>query len=204
MSVLNALMNGRKSKQILKEKANIFSESHKELLGQNFREDWCTNLKTKQKYEEVLRKETKSTPTSSYGRGGGERASQAFFVRTMPQTQSQHSKSNKITLPQHSATSGCRQVKSTSFGQKPFSCQSETGSSGRKTKILFRKLGKINSRCEHFVHCAEFQNFFLPNPISVWSSPISKGEARGKLANKFTNQGDVEKKCNSTGEIRTW
>ena len=132
------------------------------------------------------------------------RAPQAFFVRTMPQTQRQHGKSNKITLPQHSTTSGCRQVKSSSFGQKPFPYQRETSSSGRKTKILFRKLGKINSRCEYFVHCAGFQNSFLPNPISVWSSPISKGEPRGKVTNKFRNKGNVEERCNSTGEIRTW
>ena len=220
LSVLNALMKEDKScKQVLKEKASIFSESHKELFGQNFREDWCTNLKTKQKYQEILLKETKSTPTtfsknrppfrggppaSSYGRGGGGRAPQAFFVRTMPQTQRQHGKSNKITLPQHSTTSGCRQVKSSSFGQKPFPYQRETSSSGRKTKILFRKLGKINSRCEYFVHCAGFQNSFLPNPISVWSSPISKGEPRGKVTNKFRNKGNVEERCNSTGEIRTW
>ena len=122
----------------------------------------------------------------------------------MPQTQRQHGKSNKITLPQHSTTSGCRQVKSTSFGQKSFPCQSETGSTGRKTKTLFRKLGKINSRCDYFVHCAGFQNSFLPNPILVWSSPISKGEPRGKVTNKFRNKGNVEERCNSTGEIRTW
>ena len=148
LSVLNALMKEHKSKQMLKEKASIFSESHKELFGQNFREDWCTNLKTKQKYQEVLRKETNSTPTtfsknrppfrggppaSSYGRGGGGRAPQAFFVRTMPQTQRQHGKSNKITLPQHSTTSGCRQIKTASVRQKPFPCQSETGSLGRLT-----------------------------------------------------------------------
>ena len=82
---------------MLIEKANIFSESHNELFGQNFREDWCTSLKTKQKYEEVLRKETKSTPTTfnrnrtplrgnppaSYRRGGGGCAPQVFFVRSM-------------------------------------------------------------------------------------------------------------------------
>ena len=54
LSVLNALMKEPKSKQMLKEKASIFPESHKELFGQNFREDWCTNLKTKQRYQEVL------------------------------------------------------------------------------------------------------------------------------------------------------
>ena len=46
---------------MLKEKASIFYESHKELFGQNFTEDWCTNLKTNQNYQEVLRKVTKST-----------------------------------------------------------------------------------------------------------------------------------------------
>ena len=30
---------------------------------------------------------------------------QAFFIRTVPQTQRQHGKSNKITLPLHSTTS---------------------------------------------------------------------------------------------------
>ena len=148
---------------MLKEKASIYSESHNELLGHNFKEDCCTRFKNKQKYQEVPRKETKSTTTTfsrnrspfreapaalSYGRGGGWRAPQAFFVRTMPQTRRQHGKSNKITLPQHSTTSGCRQVKSTSFAQKHFPCQSKTGFTGRKTKILFRKLGKIDSRCE--------------------------------------------------------
>ena len=206
---------------MLKEKASIFSETRKEFSGKNFRKDLCNNLKTKQKYQEVLRNESKSTPTtfsrnrpafrggpptSTYGRGCGGCAPQVFFVRTMPQKQRQHGMSNKIPLPQHSTNSGsgCRQVKSTSFRQKPFSCQSETGSTGKKTKSLFRKLGKINSRFEYFVHCAGFQNSFLPNPISVWSSPISKGEPRGKVTNKFRNKGNVEERCNSTGEIRTW
>ena len=37
LSVLNALMKEHKSKQMLKEKASIFSESHKELFRKNFR-----------------------------------------------------------------------------------------------------------------------------------------------------------------------
>ena len=61
-----------------------------------------------------------------------------------------------------------------------------------------------NSKWEYFDHCAGFQNSFLSNPISVWSSPISKGEPRGKVTNKFRNKGNVEERCNSTGEIRTW
>ena len=149
-----------------------------------------------------MRKETKLTPTTfkrnrlpfrggppaPYGRGGEGRAPQAFFVRSMLQTQRQHGKSNKFTLPQQSTTSGCRQVKSKSFGQKSFPGQSEASSTGRKTKILFRKLGKINPKCEYFVHCAGFQNFFLSKPISVWSSLIRKGEPRGKVTNKFRNK----------------
>ena len=98
---------------MLKEKAGIFPESHKKLFGKNFREDCCTSLKIKQKYQKVLRKNTKSTPTTfsrnrppfrrgppaSNGKGGGEWSPQAFFVRTMQQTQRQHGESNKITLP---------------------------------------------------------------------------------------------------------
>ena len=48
-----------------------------------------------------------------------------------------------------------------------------------------------------------FQNSFLLNPISVWSSPINKSEPRGKITNKFRNKENVEQRCNSTGEIRT-
>ena len=48
-----------------------------------------------------------------------------------------------------------------------------------------------------------FQNSFLLNPISVWSSPINKSEPRGKITNKFRNKENVEERCNSTGEIRT-
>ena len=190
LSVLNALMKEHKSEQMLKEKASIFPESHEELLGQSFSEDWCTNLKTKQKHQEVLRKKTKSTPKifrnrplvrrgsaiSIYGRVDGGRTPQAFFVRTMPQTQRQHGKSSEITLPQHSTTSECRLVKTTSLG----------------------------SGCEYFIRCAGFQNFFLPNPISVWSYPISLCESREKVTNKFRNKGNVEERCNSTGEIRIW
>ena len=64
LSVLSALMKEHKSKQMLKEKASIFSESHKQLFGQNFREDCCTNRKTKKKYQQVLRKEDKLTSTT--------------------------------------------------------------------------------------------------------------------------------------------
>ena len=61
LSVLNALMKKHRSKQMLKDKASIFSENHKDLFGQNLRKDWCTDLNTKQKYQKVLRKETKLT-----------------------------------------------------------------------------------------------------------------------------------------------
>ena len=42
LSVRNALMKEHKSKQMLKEKAELQRGS-----GQNFKEDWCTSLKTK-------------------------------------------------------------------------------------------------------------------------------------------------------------
>ena len=85
-----------------------------------------------------------------------------------------------------------------------FSMSKRDRLTGRKTKILFRKIGKINSGCEYFAHCSGLQNSFLPNPISGWSSPISKGESKGKVTNEFENSGDVEERRNSNGETRTW
>ena len=74
-----------------------------------------------------------------------------------------------------------------------FSMSKRDRLTGRKPKILFRKIGKINSRCEYFAHCSGLQNSFLPNPISVWCSPISKGESKGKVTNEFENKGNAEK-----------
>lgn len=77
-------------------------------------------------------------------------------------------------------------------------CQSEVRSTCKKTKILFGKLGKIISRCVYFVHCTKYQNSCLRNPISVWSSLISKDEPRGKVRNKFRSIGKTEERWNST------
>ena len=57
-------------------------------------------------------------------------------------------------------------------------------------------------RCEYFVHCAGFHNSFLPNAISVWFSPISKGETRGKVTNKFINKRNVEQRCSAVQQVR--
>ena len=49
----------------------MFSESYKKLFVKTFREDWCSNSKTKQKYQEVHRNETKSSlPTGKKPFGG--------------------------------------------------------------------------------------------------------------------------------------
>ena len=135
-------------------------------------------METKQKYQEVLRKETKSTPITfnrnrppfrggpppSHGRGDGGRAPQAFFVRSTPQTQRQHSKSNKIILPQHSATSGCRQVKSTSFDQKSFPGQSEASSTGGRLKFYSENWGKLTQDVNILSIVQGFQKFLSPKP----------------------------------------
>ena len=55
LSELTALIKELKAKQLLTEKADIFSESYKELFGKTFREDWFSDLKSKQKYQEILR-----------------------------------------------------------------------------------------------------------------------------------------------------
>ena len=99
----------------------------------------------------------------------------------MPQTQRQHSKSNKITLPRHSTTSRCRQIKNTSFGQKPSLCQSETGSTGRKTKTLFRKLRKINSRCEFLSIVQGFKIRFSQTPFQYSPPQLARMNQEERL-----------------------
>ena len=119
LSVLNALIKKHEYKQMLKENTSIFFQSHKELFGQNFRQDWFTNLKTKQKYQEGLHKETKSTPTAfsrnkppfrgsppslSYGRGGGGHAPQNYLLEQCHKhrgTMFRVIKSPYLNTPQH-------------------------------------------------------------------------------------------------------
>ena len=108
---------------MLKVKASIFSESHKKLFGQNFREDWCTNLKNKLKYQDFQRKETKLTPTTFKHSAGIDRTFEGvlqhhhieevvegvhhknLLLEQCYKHKRQHDKSNKITLPQQSTTS---------------------------------------------------------------------------------------------------
>ena len=54
LSVLSALMKKHKAKQLLKEKTDIFSENYKQLFGETFHEDWCSDLKTKQRYQQIF------------------------------------------------------------------------------------------------------------------------------------------------------
>ena len=167
---------------MLKEKASIFYESHKELFGQNFTEDWCTNLKTNQNYQEVLRKVTKSTGID------------CPFERAL---QHHHMEEKKIIY------------------QRRYSllehCHKHRGSMIRVIKSPYLNTpqlldGKTNSRCEYFVHCAGFQNSLLPNSISVWSYPISKGEPSGKVTSNFEEmlkKGAIQQVISEPGEFRS-
>ena len=58
LSVINALMKEHNLNKCYKRKLVSSLRAIKSCL--NFREDGCTSFKTKQKYQEVLRKETKS------------------------------------------------------------------------------------------------------------------------------------------------
>ena len=198
LSVLNVLMKEHKSKQMLKEKASIFSESHKELFGQNFREDWCTNLKTKHKYQEVLRKEIRYKQEQEAGidrpfEGTLQHHLMKDVIEGVHHKYSSLEQCNKhedrmvtkikspyLNIPQ------IRQVKSTSFGQKPFPCQSETGSTSNKTRPKFYS--------ENWKKLTQDLNFLTVErgfkvPFSQINSKIKQILRTG---------------CNSTGEIRTW
>ena len=49
-------MKGHKAKQLQKDKAEVFSESYIDLFGDSFREDWCSSLKVKQKFQEKIKR----------------------------------------------------------------------------------------------------------------------------------------------------
>ncbi|XP_057295867.1 uncharacterized protein LOC130624302 [Hydractinia symbiolongicarpus] len=82
--VLSALMKDTKSKQLLKEKSLLLSNMGEDLFGKKFRDDWCSSMKTKQKCQELLKKEFKGSYTpfrgGSLNRGRGSRG-RGYFVR---------------------------------------------------------------------------------------------------------------------------
>jgi len=99
---LSCLLNDHQGKQMLKEKHEFFSSSQKELFGDKFQNDWYQTLKTKQKCQEVLKKETSTsrgrTPfrggPSSYsnrGRSSGGRTQRQFHVRRNNYQNNSHS-----------------------------------------------------------------------------------------------------------------
>ena len=49
LAVLTSIIKNRKAKKLLKDKAEIFSESYNDLFGGSFKEDWCSSLKVKRK-----------------------------------------------------------------------------------------------------------------------------------------------------------
>ena len=59
VNVLSHLMKENTAKQTIKEKKELLTEMDVDLFGQRFKDDWCTSLKTKEKYSELLRKELK-------------------------------------------------------------------------------------------------------------------------------------------------
>ena len=57
----SSLLKETKGKQLLKEKADLLTSTGGELFGIQFKDDWCSSMKTKQRYQELLNKEVKSS-----------------------------------------------------------------------------------------------------------------------------------------------
>ena len=220
LTVLSAVMKEHKAKQLLKEKHNIFSGSYDELFGKCFRDDWFSNLKLKQKYQEIMRKESVTQPASSSSasgfrgkqpfrggppassNGGGGRTPQAYFVRSPTQQRQQYGKNNNITLPQHSSIFYGRHLTSATLNSKLIKKSDKSSCPGSgKNKILFKKLGKINTRWKHTIHCARLQNPFHTDTIPELFSTCNKNEPRREASDKLRNSGNVEETCNSSSRI---
>jgi len=86
---LSCIMNDTQAKQTLKDKAHILDD-HNDLFGERFKNDWYQTMKTKQKCQEVLQKESgrgrykqpfRTGPPSQRARGSGGRGQQQYLVR---------------------------------------------------------------------------------------------------------------------------
>ena len=126
------------------------------MFGQNIRENWCTSLKPKQKYEEVLREETKSTPTT-FSRNNPPHFQRYLQHHMKEVVEGMHNKHSSLDQCHKHKDNIVRVIKSpflsipelldvgsTFFGEKAFPCQSKTSSPGRNNKILFQNFEKIN------------------------------------------------------------
>ena len=211
----------RKSKQVLKEKASIFSESHKELFGQSFRDDWCTNLKTKQKYQEIMRKETKSTlttfsrnkppfrggpPASSYGTGGGVRAPQAFSATTMLQTQREHGrviKSPYLNTPQ---LLDLDRSKVRLFVRNLFHVKARQALVDGRVKFYSENWGKLTQDVNILVIVQGFKISFSQTPFPFDPPPLAKVNQEERLQinseiKKMLRKGTIQQVISESGEF---
>ena len=146
-------------------------KTRKKLFGKAFHEDCCSDLKTKQKYQQDFRNETKSSsprgktsfrgssPASS-GRSGRRPTPQAYFVR--PALHKQYGKSTYNTLPQNSLTRKCRNIKSAYFDKESFRDQGTIRPVSGKTKVSFKKFWKINVRWEYLIKSSGAHNILYP------------------------------------------
>ena len=65
------MMKEAKAKEMLKDKASLLSNNSKdELFGQQFQEDWTNTMKSKKKYNELMKQPIKSNPVKKPFRGG--------------------------------------------------------------------------------------------------------------------------------------
>ena len=53
-------MKERKAEQLFKDRTEVFAKSYFDLFGDSFRKDWCSSLKLKQIYEEIIKSEVVS------------------------------------------------------------------------------------------------------------------------------------------------
>lgn len=85
-----------------------------------------------------------------------------FFVKTLSQVPC-HGKSTNSILPQHNSTFGCWFRKTIPLIKNLLDSEIHSAPLARKAKILFKKLGKINSETKFPENGSELQNSFFGN-----------------------------------------
>ena len=156
VNILSHVVKESSVKQLLKDKSELLSQGHDELFGPKFKEDWYSGMKTKQKCQDLLKKEQKpyhrppfrGSPSNRGFAGSGGRG---FLVRNNANTTSNYGygsgkrffASSDSRVP---STVSSRLKFGASYDKKSFSKYHSHSKTGGKVAILCKELGKINPR----------------------------------------------------------
>jgi len=212
---LSCIMNDTQAKQTLKDKAHILDD-HNDLFGERFKNDWYQTMKTKQKCQEVLQKESgrgrykqpfRTGPPSQRARGSGGRGQQQYLVRRhnypppAPNHGSNHFSGKNIFSKFTGGsprTNSCKSEQCSPNDIKSFQKGNSSSASRGETKIFQEKLGTSHSRSKYSECYIGLQNSISDDTnTEIFSKSLSNKRLK---SSRSGNTGHVEKTGHKKGQ----